>query len=336
MANVHFSFASDLNKSSFGKSLAPIASIIEQPGEAFQVQSNSKNIYTTVNSNSWGDQFTSYTTMDGFKPGGENEAPPVDGFRESYSKIVETVEWRDEFTITYKAFKDNIVHKFTDRPTQFITGYHRTREQFGMGHLGSAMRGDSSFNFCGYKFANTTADKKALFATDHPSILGKASQSNKFADSFSAAVLTEAETRMQNIKGDNNNYLDISPDTIIIPNIGSIKHDVFAAIGADKDPTSNNNAFSFQYGRWTVIWSQYLCDYVSGDTIPWMLFDSKANQRYKNLVWVEREPLSVEVYKDNKTRSVNFNGYARFTTDFIDWRSIAVGGVSGGTQLITT
>lgn len=36
----------------------------------------------------------------------------------------------------------------------------------------------------------------------------------------------------------------MSPDTILIPDLASLKKDVFAAIGADSDPATSNNAFN--------------------------------------------------------------------------------------------
>jgi hypothetical protein len=43
--------------------------------------------------------------------------------------------------------------------------------------------------------------------------------------------------------------LGLVPDTIIIPNDAMLKKEVFAAIGADKDPNTANNGFNFQFGR---------------------------------------------------------------------------------------
>lgn len=71
-----------------------------------------------------------------------------------------------------------------------------------------------------------------------------------FSDKFSNKVLGQMETMMQNFKGDKDEILNVSPDTIIIPNDATLKYDVFEAIGADKDPDTSNNGFNYQYGRW--------------------------------------------------------------------------------------
>ena len=58
---------------------------------------------------------------------------------------------------------------------------------------------------------------------------------------------------MQDFRGDAGEVLDVVPQTIIIPNDYKLKMDVFAAIGADKDPDTSNNGFNFNFGRWNVI-----------------------------------------------------------------------------------
>ena len=68
---------------------------------------------------------------------------------------------------------------------------------------------------------------------------------------------------MQNFKGDNGEILDVAPTTILIPNDADMKKLVFSIIGADKEPTSANNAFNYQYGRWSVMIWPYLNQYLA-------------------------------------------------------------------------
>ena len=58
-----------------------------------------------------------------------------------------------------------------------------------------------------------------------------------------------------------------------------LKKDVFAAIGADKDPATANNGFNYTFGRWTVIVWQYLNQYLDLTTNkPWILADTNYNE----------------------------------------------------------
>lgn len=139
---------------------------------------------------------------------------------------------------------------------------------------------------------------------------------------------------MQDFRGDRDEVLDVAPDTILIPNDYKLKNTVLEAIGSDKDPTTSNNGINYQYGRWNVIIWPYLNQFIDTGTSPWVLMDSRYNDKYKGAVWLDR--VKLEVRSEIASNDANvWKGYARFTAGFNDWRAFAVGGVSGGTQLIS-
>ena len=253
MAGMTFTFGSGVNDSIFGKSQAPIRMFLESQGELFEQSSPLSKLFNMETSKSWGEKMTGMTAFEGFQPVGENGAYPEDETQEGYSKAVEHEVWKDSFSISREAVDDSKLVDFKKKPQGFIKGYHRTRELFGAALYAGAIGGKSKVTFRGKSYDVTGADGKKLFATDHPSKLGKGSQSNVFSDAFSVDALGAAETRMQQFKGDADNILDVSPTTILIPNDYKAKKAVFEAIGADKDPATANNAFNYQFGRWNVI-----------------------------------------------------------------------------------
>ena len=109
-----------------------------------------------------------------------------------------------------------------------------------------------------------------------------------------------------------------------------MKKAVFAAIGADKDPNTANNAFNYQFGRWTVITTPYLNGLTAG---VWFLADKKYNDNYNGLLFCDRIPLSVTSYIDENTDNNVWKGRSRFVAGCNDWRGIAVAGVEGATTL---
>ena len=147
---------------------------------------------------------------------------------------------------------------------------------------------------------------------------------------FYKNALGLVETAMQNFYDDNGEVLTVSPDTIIIANDAAMKKKVFAAIGADKDPNTSNNAFNYVFGRWNVITSPYLNGLPKG---AWILEDSKFNDNYNGLIWFDRIPLTVSSYIDENTDNNVWKGRSRFVAGCNDWRGIAVAGVTGGTTL---
>lgn len=286
-------------------------------------------------SNHWGEKFTTMTAMEGFQPVGENGDYPVDGMQEGFSKFLEHMTWKNSFSLSREIVEDGKLMDLKKQPAGFITSYYRTREKFGAALLGAAITGATSTKFYGKTFSTLGADGKCLFAKEHPSALGKKKQSNLFADGFSNDALAAAESAMQDFRGDNEEVLDVAPTTILIPNEYTLKRDVFAAIGADKDPNTANNGFNFNFGRWNVIVWPYLNQFITAGTKPWVLLDSKYNEEYGGAVWLDRVALEVRSELAGNDANV-WKGYARFIAGFNDWRAFCVGGVTGGTQLIAT
>ena len=336
MANITFSEASGLQDTIFGKSQAPIRMFIESRGESFEQQSLIKELFSMEKSTHWGEKFTSMTAMEGFQPVGELGSHPIDGMQEGFSKFLENMTWKNSFAISREMVEDAKLMDLRKQPAAFITAYHRTRERFGASLFGNAIQGNTKASFYGKSFDVTTADGKALFATDHPSAVksNKKTQSNKFADEFSVEALGAMETAMQDFRGDNNEILDVAPDTIVIANDYELKDAVFSSLGADKDPATSNNAFNYQYGRWNIIVWPYLKEFLGSVTSPWMLIDSRYSKMYGGAVWLDRTALEVNSRVDPDTNANVWSGYSRFTAGFNDWRFAAVGGITGGTQLI--
>lgn len=333
MANIVFSEASGVNDSVFGKSQAPIRQFLEKRGEAFEAESITKRIFRQDKSTHFAERYTSMTAMEGFQAVGENGAYPTDGFEEGYSKLLESVEWKDSFRISKKILEDSQLMDLRQRPQAFITAYYRGREKLGAAALGNAIQGNASMKYCNATIGLKTADNANLFATSHPSKIKGGAQCNLWSDAFSDDALGMLETKMQTTKDDNGNVLDIVPDTIIIPNIHSLKKAVFAAIGSEQDPDSGDNAFNYQFGRWNVIVWSYLNQYIASGTAPWLLMDSRYNKDYGTLIWQDRVALEVKSSIDENTDANVWRGRARYTVGFHDWRGIAAGGVAAGNSL---
>ena len=136
------------------------------------------------------------------------------------------------------------------------------------------------------------------------------------------------------VSGVVNGYSTGTPLTILIPNDAQLKKEVFAAIGADKDPATANNGFNFVFGRWNVLVWNYLNAYVADGVKPWILADTEYNNEYGGAIFTDRTPLDVRSSIDENTDANVWRGYARFTAGFNDWRAFAIGGISGGASLI--
>lgn len=332
-----FSEGSGLNDSVYGKCQAPIRMFLEQRGEQFEQTSVLNNLFLMGKSENYGDLMTSMTAMDGFDPVGENGAYPSDGMQEGYQKLLVYDTWKDSFRISAEIMEDGKLMDLKKKPAAFMTAYGRTREKFGAALYAGAMQNKKAVSYRGKSFDITAADGGTLFHTTHKPKVKGANQCNCFSDAFSVDALGRMETKMHLFKGENDEVLDVAPDTILIPEDADLKKSVFAAIGADKDPLTSNNAFNYQYGRWTVIIWSYLNQFLgSSSTAPWVLLDSKYNQNYGGAVWNDRIQLAVRSTVDENTDANVWRGRSRFNATFNDWRFAAVGGVTGGNSLAGT
>ena len=335
MSNITFTEGSGVANSIFGKSQEPLKLFIEKRGEAFEQQSMLPELFNVSTSSHWAEKFSGLTAMDGFQPVGENGAYPVDGQVESYEKVLEHTTWKDQFALSREIVNDAKIVDLRRRSAAFVAGYYRTREKFGAAVYGGAIAGETAIGFRGQSFDIAGADGKAAFATDHPmKCRPGVTQSNKFSDAFSNDALMAMESAMQDFRGDNGEVLDIAPTTILIPNDYTLKKAVFAAIGADRDPATANNGFNYNFGRWNVVVWQYLNQFVTAGTHPWVLLDKRYNDELGGAVWLDR--VKLEVRSELAGNDANlWKGYARFTAGFNDWRFAAVGGIEGATSLLS-
>ena len=333
MSGITFSKASGLQDSIYGKCEAPIRMFLEQRSEQFEQETVLKRLFLFGMSQNYGDMFTGMTAMDGFDPVGENGAYPKDMLQEGFNSLLIYETWKNSFSISAEIIEDSKLMDLKKRPAAFMTAYGRTREKFGACLYGNAIEGKTEALYRVKKFDVKTADGVTLFHKQHPPKVKGKKQSNLFADAFSDDALGKMETVMQNFCGDDDEILDVTPDTIVIPAIASLKKSVFAAIGSDKDPETSNNAFNYQFGRWYVIAWPYLNQFITPGTNPWILLDTKYNENYGGAIWNDRIKLAIRSTIDENTDANVWRGRSRYNARFHDWRFCAVGGITGGDTL---
>jgi len=328
-----FSEGSGVNDSIYGKVQAPIRKYLESREEAYEKKSLLMEIFGEQKSNNWAEGYTGLTGFAGFKPVGENGAYPQEEVKEQDVKVIENMTWKDSFAISREMIDDNKSGAFKSQPEGFVKGYYRTRERHGAAMLAGAMSGLSRVQFDGWRFDATCCDGLPLFHTQHPSKVKKTlKQSNCFANTLTAADLGKVESAMQNFKGENGELLGIAPTTIVIPNDAALKKAAFEAVGSVDDPSTSNNAFNYQYGRWNILVWPYLNEFLASGAAPWMLLDKEHSDLVGSLIWQTRVELEVTSEKAGNDANV-WKGYARFVAGFNDWRGVAVGGISGGDNL---
>lgn len=335
MAYCTVSIGSGLVDSMYGKSQFPIKSYLEKRGEAFEERSILKKLFRMETSKHWAEQYTGETAADDFEPVGEGGSYPETGFEEGFPKAIVNETWKSQFAITQELVEDGRISTMKKRANKLITSYDRTREKFGRYLYAGGLYG-TTVKVGTKTFDCASADEKPLFAKDHPGKVDKKAQSNLFAGELTADNLGLLEEKMQNLKGDNGELLSIAPNTIWIPNDAGLKKAAFAAAGSEKDPESNNNAFNYQVGRWNILVDPYLTwvlQLMGKTDKPWFLLDSDFLEENDGAIFQDRVKLTVRSVLDDNNDNNLWKGRARFSGGFADWRFVAAGGMTGGTEL---
>ena len=330
------SIGSGLNGTIYGDCQVPLKAFLESRGEAFQRESLLPYLYRMEKSRHWAERYSSETAMGDFEPVGEGGDYPKTGFEDGYFRDIVNMTFKQSFSVTQELVEDCLLGTMKQRANKLVTAYGRTREKFGRILYAGGLYG-TTVSYKGKTFACGSADGQALFSKTHPNKVNGAKQTNLYKGTFTNTLLGKIETEMQNIKGDNGELLGVAPDTIWIPNDAALKDAVFSAVGAYKEPTSGNNAFNYQFGRWNIIVYPYLTaaltDLGKSSEKPFFLLDSKFIELNDGPIFQDRVPLDVKSVIDNNNDNNVWQGRARFGAGFADWRFVAVGNMSTGTDL---
>lgn len=334
MSGIVFTQSSGINNSVFGKSQEPIKSMITAGVEAFEKTSLLEKIFYMDKTKNFAEKYATMTALGDFEDVGENGATPQSGLQEGFCKVVEPSTWKNSFMISQEMMEDAKTGDIKNSAKRFTTAYGRTREKFGAKLLASGAEKTMKFGKKTYEI--TCADGKPMFCKDHPSATQgtKYVQSNLFKGAFSQEVMDKVQEMMQQFCDDDGNLQSVMPDTIIIPNSGPLKRAVFAAVGSELDPETNNNAWNFQCGLWNVLVWNYLPNTINGKPYFFMA-DSQYMQDYECMPWLDRVKLKVNSYIDQNTDANVFKGRSRFGAGFNNWRGIALcgEGFTNGTDL---
>lgn len=335
MPGIAFSEGSNMANSIYGNCQAPIRMLIERYAEQCEKTSILPHVFKMQTSENYADLMTEMTAMDGFDPVGENGAYPEDSMQEGYQKLLVHETWKDSFSVSEEMVEDSKLMDLKDKPRNFISAYNRTREKFGAALFAGAMSGAKTVTYRKKTFDICGADGLPLFSTVHAPKVKGAKQTNCFSNEFSLDAMDRAEAAMHLFKGENDEILDVEPDTILIPENAALKRSVFSAVGSDIDPAASTHAFNYQYGRWNVIIWPYLNQFVKAGSKPWIMLDSKFNENYGGAVWSDRVKLVVKSIIDENTDANRWKGRSRFNACFKNWRFACCGGMTGGTDLST-
>lgn len=298
----------------------------------------------------WGEKSTTIGGLGDFNVKAEGADADLDYFAEGYSKFIEHITFSKSVFISKEMVDDNQIAEMKAKAINLVQSYKRTRAKMLSEALTKSVGSTKTMDFGGKSGLDISgADNLALFNSAHtlknsPRALAsslpvggiteavlpnvKETQSNLFSNAFgtNSTMLNRLSNIMRNFKDDGGEVLGLEADTVVVPgNRPALEDMVKKIIGSDGEVGTNNNDINTQRGKWKLV-VDYLWTPATGD--PYIIMSSQANKELMATRLYDRTPLDVENEIKTESRNLVYNGFARMSVGFTNWRHVIMGGSS--------
>ena len=286
----------------------------------------------------WAEKSATMGGLGDFQAKAEGAAAYQDEYEQGYDKMVKHTSFGLEVMISKELRDDNQFDDAQTKVVNLVQAYKRTRARLATQALTSAVGATTSISFNNATIDVTTGDGLALFNEGHTlKSRDDITQSNYYSDLFDshAAVLNKAAIRMRNFKDDKGNVLGFLPDVIILPgNDPEYEDYVKKVIGSDGEVGSNYNDINTQRGKWKLVVDPEWQPTISASNHPVILQSSKALKALQGTKFYDRTKLDILSREDEHTRNLTYNGFARMSISFPNWRHVMMIGASGASTAL--
>lgn len=285
-------------------------------------------------SKKYAEKQTGITSLASYDVVTEGDKAPLDDIQETRPKLIVHSAFSKSVVITKEMKDDSMLDEAKTISRNLVLGYKRTRAELATNALVTEGT-EFTIGPRATKLDKTTNDGLALFSTAHTAVKpGVATQSNVFTNAFgsNANMLVRLANIGRNFKNDSGQVMGYTFDTIVIPgNTPVLEETVKRIIRTDLVVGSANNDVNTQKGLWKLVvdplWQ------AADGTAPYIIFSSEARNAMNGMVFYDRTPLDVMDDVNIHTRNLEYNGYARMSCGFNDWRWVILGGAQSGTEL---
>lgn len=333
-----------VKRSDFGILEAPIKLALENKAEPFEKNSLIKEYFLIRKTAKFEERFRSEgRTMGEFKLSDDLEEYPLDDDGEGFAKSFGVVEWKNSFVVSKQLLEDADNSKIRRLSEQLVKGYYRGREYHARNLISGALTGKYSYtrlNGAVKNFDCTTLDsidgsltqayKVPLFSVVHRfpenHVLSGGNivvQSNKFGviggisltDDLAVAkvqdLLGQIRAHGKQFLGEDGKTAGYNYDTIIVPSHYRLKKIISLAIEGDSS--------------WRLVEDEYLDEHTgfAETDYAFLVKSSEALSDTEGAVWLDRIPLSIKSYIEQKNDANVWAGRARYNGGFVSYRHIA-------------
>ena len=286
----------------------------------------------------WGEKSITMGGLGDFQVKSEGQNATQDTFEQGFEKFVEHTTFGLEVQISKELKDDNMLDDAKQKVINLVQAYKRTRARLATQAITSAVGATQNISFNSATIDVTCGDGKALFNEEHlfKTALGN-TQSNYYSDLLgtSTAVLNKASNKMRNFKDDRGNVLGFTPDTIILPgNDPEYEDFVKRVIGSDGEVGTDHNDINTQRGKWKLVVDPEWTPTISASNHPVILMSSEALKVLQGTKFYDRTALDIENDVDVHSRNLTYNGFARMSITFPNWRHVMMLGAADSTATL--
>lgn len=342
-----FNIDEGVKRSEFGILETPIKAAIVNKAEPFEKQSLIKNYFIVRSTDRFEERFRSEgRTMGEFKLSDDLEEYPLDDNGEGFAKSFGVVEWKNSFVVSKQLLEDGDTAQIRRLSEQLVKGFYRGREYFARDLINGGLTGSYSYtrlNGAVKNFDCTTLDsidgsltqayRVPLFSVahrlpeNHLEIGGKpVVQANKFGVSNTGGIdleddplavekvtdlLGQIRAYGRQLLGEDGKTAGYTFNKIIVPTHYRLKKVLSEAIKDDS--------------TWSLIEDEYL-DSKTGFAEAekaFLVVSSEALGDTEGAVWLDRVPLTIKSYIEEKNDANIWKGRARYGAGFVSYRHIA-------------
>ena len=297
-----------------------------------------KAIFVVKSSDRFAEKAGTFGSLGNFKEKAEGADSVDDTLEQGYFNLLQHKTFTNQIVMSKEWAEDSQIDLMAQRAKQMVKSYKRSQAQFASDLLTGGA--NSTITYEGNTYSTRGADNVPVFSSAHPlkssTILSggttvQETECNLFTNAIAGSqILNRFSNIMRNFKDDRGHVLGLLADTIVIPGNAYYLEDLIKKIiGSDGEVGTDYNDINTQRGKWKLVvdhlWTPEIADQTKA---PAIIMSSEANKDLMGSTFWNRVNLDVMPEIKASSRNLLYNGRARWSAGFYNWRQVIMVGSS--------
>ena len=292
-----------------------------------------KALFNVKKSDKFAEKAGTFGTFSNFVDKTEGANAADDDFEQGYFNVLQHSSFAKTVTLSRELADDANIDMMKARARNMVKAYKRSKAQFGSDMLTGGEA--NTITYEGKTYSTLGGDGVSIFNVAHPyKSLTSVTESNVFTNPIATPeILNRYANIMRNFKDDKGHPLGLLADTIVIPgNAYKLEDLIKKIIGSDGEVGNDYNDINTQRGKWKLVvdhlWTPTIADQSAA---PAIIMSSEANKDLMGNTFWDRVDLDIASEVETKSRNLVYNGYARWSAGFYNWRQVIMTGSTSNT-----